>query len=170
MAYMGRKSDIDDLGSGACALCEGRVEFWCNQCKAWFCNSCRKYHGESTLGKDHTFVALEEIMQTLRKDAASGMEQLQQAAGDVEAKLDREIKLRSKTDGEVEEALAAFEHSKADIDRAITRNLNFARKIQENRKKYVKFTEFSLLYHPVLMEKILILPSFLSRTFQQQIC
>ena len=49
------------------------------------------------------------------------MEQLQQAASDVEAKLDREIQLRSKTDGEVEQALAAFEQSKADIDTAITR-------------------------------------------------
>ena len=55
--------------------------------------------------KDHTFVALEEILQTLREDAASGMEQLQQAASDVEAKLDRQIQLHSKLDGEVEHAI-----------------------------------------------------------------
>ena len=56
------------------------------------------------------------------------MEELKQAAGDAEAKLDREIQLRSKTDGEVEEALAAFEQSKAVIDRAITRK---AEQLQE---------------------------------------
>ena len=49
------------------------------------------------------------------------MEQLQQAAGDAEAKLDREIQCRSKTDGDVEEALTAFDQSKIAIDRAITR-------------------------------------------------
>ena len=61
------------------------------------------------------------------------MEQLQQAAGDVEAKLDREIQLRSKTDGEVEEALAAFEQSKAVIDRAITRK---AEQLQEQAARH----------------------------------
>ena len=65
-------------------------------------------------------------MQTLREDAASGMEQFQQAASDVEAKMDREIQLRSKTDGEVEQ-------SKEAIDRAITRK---AEQLQEQAARH----------------------------------